>query len=68
MPGVDVAQFVPQQGGQFGFIFQFQQNSPGAGNAAAGKGIGIDVVGVDAVKVVGHLAAMGVAASRLPVV
>jgi hypothetical protein len=65
MPGIDMAQFVSQQGGQFGFIVQFQQNSPGAGDAAAGKGIGIDIVGIDAMKVIGHMPAMGVARQPL---
>ena len=59
MPGVYMAQFVSQQGRQLGLVVQGKQNTPGAGNGSAGKGIGIDIDCIDHMKIKGHVRPMG---------
>ena len=53
--GIDVAQFVTEQGGQFGLVVQIDQDAARHAHRPAGEGIGIDVVGIQHAVGVRHL-------------
>jgi hypothetical protein len=57
--GADVADLMAEQGGQFGLVVQFHQHAPGDRDRTAGKGIGVDVGGVDPAEGEGHLRPVG---------
>ncbi len=60
VPGVHVTEFMPRQGGQFGFVVELEEDPPGGGDAPPRKGIGVDVGGVDGFEGIGHLRPVGV--------
>ena len=57
--GVDMPEFMADQGREFGFVVQVEQYAPGAGNGAAGKSIRIDIGRIDRKKPVGHFGSVG---------
>jgi hypothetical protein len=56
--GIDVAQFVAEQGGQFGLVVEIDQDAARHAHRPAGEGVGIDVVGVEHAVGIGHLRPM----------
>jgi len=54
-----MADLVPEQGRELGLVVQTGENAPGAGDAAAGEGVGVDVRGVDHPEGVGHVRSVG---------
>ena len=47
VPGIDVTEFVAEQGREFRFVVQFDHDAARDAHGAAGKGVGIHVVGVE---------------------
>jgi hypothetical protein len=45
--GVDVAELMAEQGGQFGFVVQLDHDAARHTHGAAGEGVGVQVVGVE---------------------
>jgi hypothetical protein len=57
--GVDVTDLVAEQGGQFRLVLHLHQDAAGGGDGTAGKGVGVDVGGVDRPEGVGHVWPVG---------
>ena len=66
MPGVDVPQFMADQGRQGGLALKLQEDTPGDPYAARWKGVGVNVGGVQRHEPVGKVLAMGYGGDLFP--
>ena len=58
VPGVHVAEFVAQQGGELGLVLHVGQDTACHAHGASGKGVGVDVIGVEHPVRVRHVGAV----------
>ena len=65
VPGVHMAHFVAEQGGQFGFVVELGQDAARHAHGSAGEGVRVDVVGIEHAVRVRHVGPVGHAVHAL---